>query len=141
MGINPAQITDAMRRRMPKSEQKFYGKPFEEQVIELEAKNELEMHSQYMSYLDRHGIEIVWHADPTRKATIKPGLPDFAVCHGPPFKMLFIEFKAGKNKLSKEQDHFKNRILAAGGWYVIAYSYLTARDATQEFFKLGEMIE
>src|SRR5215510_9718417 len=126
MGIKRGQITDAMKKRMPESEQKVYGKPFEDQVAQIEADNEREMHSQYESFLARHGIELVWHCDPTRKATIKPGLPDFAVCHGPPLKTLFVEFKAGANKLTKEQRHFYHQIVSVGGQYVIAYSYLIA---------------
>ena len=37
MGINPAQVTDAMRRRMSKAEQKNYGKPFTAQVAQCRA--------------------------------------------------------------------------------------------------------
>ena len=142
MGISKAQITDAMRKRMSKREQQIYGKPFEDQVAELEEQAEETMHEQYSSYLYRHGFRLVIHADMDRKVHDLPiGWPDYTVSYGPPLQTLYVEFKAGRNKLTPEQDAYRNLITVSGGTYVVARSFKAAMDATIQFFNLGDPTE
>jgi hypothetical protein len=130
-------IPDNLVRRMSEEDRKKYGvKTAEEVDAEVEIKLERNLHNKFINFLNRHSLGY-YHADMSRKSTIASGLPDFGVFRGS--RIIFIEFKIGKNVLSEVQ---KNRIgimLLDNNRVGVCYSYAEAIRLVKEFFGITEL--
>jgi hypothetical protein len=119
-------------RRMSKEDREKYGVKTNEEVdAEVEIKLERDLHNKFISFLKRHSLGY-YHADPSRKSTVASGLPDFGVFRGS--RIIFIEFKIGKNTLSEVQ---KNRIcvmLLDNNTVCVCNGYAEAIRLVSEFF-------
>jgi hypothetical protein len=107
-------------------------------TAEAGAKHELELerdlHNEFSGFLARNGFKLVIHADPTKPSRIKPGWPDYSIIRSN--RILFIEFKIGRNTLSQVQETVINELLAEGCTVHVLYSYEAATRATKEYFAL-----
>jgi hypothetical protein len=140
MGIRPEELTDAMKERMDigdkQREIRRLGKRYLETQAEAETRKLLELeredHGSFSNELLRQGLEFE-HDDPVRRTRNRVGWPDFRIFFGPPPGSLFVEFKKGKNKLSKEQEEKRRYLEAAGHPYVVAYSLSEAIEAVHRY--------
>ena len=68
---------------------------------------------------------------------VKAGVPDIflAVPKGG-YAGLFIEMKVGKNKTSKDQDEWIERLMRAGYRCAVCYGFETARYEIEEYLKI-----
>ena len=68
---------------------------------------------------------------------VKAGVPDMflAVPKGG-YAGLFIEMKVGKNKTSKDQDEWIERLMRAGYKCAVCYGFETARYEIEEYLKI-----
>lgn len=68
---------------------------------------------------------------------VKAGVPDIflAVPKGG-YAGLFIEMKVGKNKTSKDQDEWIERLMCAGYKCAVCYGFETARYEIEEYLKI-----
>jgi hypothetical protein len=126
---------DHILRRMPPEERKALGPAgllAEEALALRESKDELNDHRNYIQYLQLVGLEFV-HSNPVKRPTIEVGFPDFGV-FGPGSRVLFLEFKRGKNTLTDEQKAVRRRLELAGCRYEVAYSLAEAIGYTKEVF-------
>lgn len=118
----------------PKDRQALGIKTPEERMIKAGLELERDLHSQFSGWLHRNGFDDFYHADPSRRATIAAGLPDFGIFRDS--RILFIEFKIGKNSLNPEQEGAFTRMSAAGNVVLICHSYPEAVKAVSAFFNL-----
>lgn len=95
---------------------------------------EREIHSQFSGWLKRNGFEDYYHSDPVKRATIKKGLPDYGIYRDS--RILFIEFKVGKNGLTPDQEEVFGRMGRQGNVILVCYSYEEAVQTVQKFFSL-----
>ena len=129
MGLEP---TANIVERMAAADRKKLGRRGEtraETVHRVTTALERKIHDQFSSFCRRHKIA-VWHSHPTRKSSIRTGLPDFLCLKNS--RALLIEFKVLPNKLSKEQDEVFAE-LESGGNYV----HVIEEDAPGEAYRLA----
>jgi hypothetical protein len=70
-----------------------------------------------------------------KKSGVLSGVPDvFVAIPSMAFSGLFIEFKAGKNKLTDNQRSMIDRLVKDGYECKICYSWFEARDMLKEYF-------
>ena len=135
------ELTDNIRERMDPADraklpikQRFTAK---ETSQRNEKKREIEMHNEFAQWLRmrKHIFEFV-HADPTRRATIAKGWPDFTIFSIEP-RPLLIEFKVFETGiLSQDQlDRFGNLFRLHHEVFVCT-SVGDAIDQVLEFFHL-----
>jgi hypothetical protein len=143
MGTDPASLTkDQLNLIVPEDRQVVAaaighpnaGLTTEEALAKHELKLERDMHSEFSGFLARNGFKLVIHADPTKPSRIKPGWPDYSIIRSN--RILFIEFKIGRNTLSQVQETVINELLAEGCTVHVLYSYEAATRATKEYFAL-----
>jgi hypothetical protein len=104
MGIDPAMLTEAQLRLIPEADRKPLGKlgltkaeALRQETFKLERK----IHDEFSGFCQRNQITI-WHSNPVRKSSIRPGLPDFLCWKSG--RAIAIEFKVAPNKLTTEQE-------------------------------------
>ena len=143
MGTDPASLTKAQLERMAPEDRQVVaaavghrnaGLTAAEASAKHELKLERDMHSEFSGFLARNGFKLVIHADPTKPSRIKPGWPDYSIIRSN--RILFIEFKVGRNTLSQVQERVVNELLAEGCTVCVLYSYEAATRATKEYFAL-----
>jgi hypothetical protein len=120
----------------PEDRKKFGVHTAEEIQADNNLKTEREIHSQFFSWLRRHGFTDFYHSDPVRRPTIQAGLPDFGIYRDS--RIIFIEFKVKPNGLSEVQESVFQRMGASGNVILICYSYDEARRAVAKFFHLDQ---
>lgn len=82
MGLNPSQLTDAMRRCIPEKIRKEMGKhglTFEEALATRECRRERDLQLLLRQLLDYHDIPYV-NGRTDKKSTCAKGTPDFVLC-------------------------------------------------------------
>ena len=68
---------------------------------------------------------------------VKAGVPDmFLAVPKSGYAGLFIEMKVGKNKTSKDQDEWIERLMRAGYKCAVCYGFETARNEIEEYLKI-----
>lgn len=95
---------------------------------------ERDIHSQFGSWLYRHGFEDYYHSDPVRRPTIKSGLPDFGVYRDS--RIIWIEFKVHPNSLTPSQEECFERMGRNGNIIMVCYSSPQAEQIVTKFFNL-----
>jgi hypothetical protein len=89
-------------------------------------KSERETQSEIQRYLDLTGIRytVIAHGDPKRNWGFKAkrGWPDLVGCIPPRGRLLAIEVKAAKGRLSQEQEAELAYLRAAGALVILAKS-------------------
>jgi hypothetical protein len=118
----------------PRDRQALGIKTPEERILKANLELERDLHSHFAGWLRRNGFYPFYHADPVRRSTIAVGLPDFGVFRDS--RIVFIEFKVGKNKLSAEQEEVMTGMSTAGNVVLVCYSYQEAVNAVEQFFQL-----
>jgi hypothetical protein len=106
----------------------------EERILKAGLELERDIHKQFDGWLRRNGFDDFYHADPSRRATIQAGLPDFGIPRDS--RIIFIEFKVHPNGLNAEQEQTFTRMSAAGNVVLVCYSYEEAVKAVTSFFQL-----
>jgi hypothetical protein len=143
MGTDPASLTKKQLERMAPADRQIVAAAVGHPnagltTAEAGAKHELELerdlHNEFSGFLARNGFNLVIHADPTKPSRIKPGWPDYSIIRSN--RILFIEFKVGRNTLSQVQETVVNELLAEGCTVHVLYSYEAATRATKEYFDL-----
>ena len=132
-------ISQNLLSRMDPADRKQFGKAgrtWAEAVASDSEKLERKLHSDYVSFLRRHGFKDhqIITSPMNRKSFLPPGFPDFLIQRGGRF--LYIEFKAGSNVLSTLQEIVIADLIAEGCTVLVLYSYSEAIKATAEFFNL-----
>lgn len=134
------ELTDRLRKLMDPADKKKLGKEgqtFDEAQSGAWDKLEKELHNQYLGFLRRNGFIEPIHAPMNKKSMLPEGWPDFTVFGGgrgiPP---LFIEFKVGKNKLSKEQESCIELLRSMGYTVYVLYTYEESVRYTKAYFGL-----
>jgi hypothetical protein len=133
MPIFTGQIPDAIldkiadpadRRKMGKA-----GLTMAERSAKEETRLERELHSQFSGFLKRNESKtaLVIHADPTKPARMTPGVPDYTIFfrNG---RVLFVEFKVGRNWLTPEQTIIIAQLRESGFPVLITSSYEFVTD-------------
>ena len=127
-------IPDHIGKLMSPEDQKKYGfKTVEQTIYETEFKLEKELHDFFISFLNRQKLGY-YHADPTRKSTIALGMPDFGIYRNS--RIVWIEFKIGKNKLEPHQKDKIATMLTDGNAVQVCYDYMSAVNVVGKFFEL-----
>jgi hypothetical protein len=143
MGTDPASLTKAQLERMAPEDRQVVaaavghpnaGLTTQEAGAKHDLELERDLHSEFSGFLARNGFKLVIHADPTKPSRIKPGWPDYSIIRSN--RILFIEFKIGRNTLSQVQETVINELLAEGCTVHVLYSYEAATRATKEYFAL-----
>jgi len=103
MGIDPFSLSDKQKSMIEPSDREKGGRTLQtrsESLARVGKLLERKIHDQFSDFCHRHKI-IVWHSNPTKKSSIRVGLPDFlclrndiAVC---------IEFKVLPNNPTIDQ--------------------------------------
>jgi hypothetical protein len=129
--VIPANIV----RGMSLEDRRRYGvRTAEEQAAHDEMVVERTLHSQFSSWLFRNKFMMPYHSDMSRRPTIAAGIPDFGIHRDG--KILFIEFKVGKNQLNEAQEKCFAEMGAQGDVILVCHSYEEAVRATRNFFNL-----
>jgi hypothetical protein len=127
-----SKIADpAERKRMGKA-----GVTLAELEAEHSEKAERQDHNNYLSFLHRNEFKNwqILHANPNKRSTLPPGHPDFLIqAKG---RSLYLEFKAGTNKLSDVQELVIADMIGDGFTVKVVRSYAEAVHATLEHFEL-----
>jgi hypothetical protein len=143
MGTDPNSLPDSFKKLMSTADRQFVAAAVGHPnagltTAEARAKHDLELerdlHSEFSGFLARNGFNLVIHADPAKPSRIKPGWPDYSIIRSN--RILFIEFKVGRNTLSQVQETVVNELLAEGCTVRVLYSYEAATRATKEYFAL-----
>jgi hypothetical protein len=125
MGI---QLTERMKQLMSPQDQKALGVQPSDQSTPRPEREEQRI---FANDCLRRGFAYVWHSTASAtKATL--GCPDFIVAANG--KTFWIEFKVGSNKLSADQQSFKDKLLANGATYALVH---TANEAIQFISRTG----
>jgi hypothetical protein len=149
MGIDPATLSERQWSLIPKEERKRWGKTAMTQA-EIRHKycklTERKIHDAFTVFCDSHGID-VWHSNPTRKSSIRAGLPDFLCVRDN--RCVGIEFKVSPNGLSKVQEdqianlrahgntvHICEEPLPEFGGEIKGVAYSEAVEILKAFFQL-----
>jgi hypothetical protein len=106
----------------------------EEELAQHNLTLERDIHSQFGSWLYRHGFEDCYHSDPARRPTIKAGIPDFGVFKDS--RIIWIEFKVRPNGLSESQAQCFERMGRRGNIIMVCYSSPEAEKIITKFFNL-----
>jgi hypothetical protein len=142
MGIDPAMLTEAQKRLMPKAERRKLGRAGLTRAEALHiatTRLEREIHDQFSSFCLRNGID-VWHSNPTKKSSIGTGLPDFLCWKGG--RAICIEFKIKGNPLSKIQESRIDTLIAHGNPVHVCVedepglAYIKATGILRDYFNL-----
>jgi hypothetical protein len=143
MGTDPVSLPDSFKRLMATEDRQIVaaavghpkaGLTTDEALAKHDLELERDLHSEFSGFLARNGFKLVIHADPTKPSRIKPGWPDYSIIRSN--RILFIEFKIGRNTLSQVQETVINELLAEGCTVHVLYSYEAATRATKEYFAL-----
>lgn len=108
MGYDINALHPDMLRKMDKSQREAFGKDGklpEERQEAAEHKLEKKLQSDIKSTLDRYGYQYIQNRM-DKRSTSTTGAPDFVIII--PGKIILVECKVGKRKLSKAQDDFKD---------------------------------
>jgi hypothetical protein len=136
MGWDSKALPDRILKRMPKAERP--GGNAGLTATEAEEKRisqlELEIHTQFWSFLRRNGFEDVEYSNPHRSTRARKGRPDFLICRRS--RRLGIEFKVYPNKLSGAQEEFFAMAARQDNPCLCCYDYESATRAVLEFFGL-----
>jgi hypothetical protein len=128
-------IPEHLGRLMSPEDQKKYG--FESIAActeRLEAQREKDDHDFLLAFLRKEELGY-YHAPMYKKSELPVGIPDFGIYRGS--RILWIEFKTGKNKLSPEQKNQIARMLTDGNEVRVCYSYPEALAAVKTFFGIN----
>lgn len=118
----------------PRDRAQFGIRTPEERIIKAGLELERDLHNQFSGWLHRNGFDDFYHADPSRRATIAAGLPDYGIFRDS--RILFLEFKVPPNGLNAEQEECFSRMGAAGNVVLVCHSYPEAVKAVSAFFNL-----
>ena len=130
-------VHENLARLMSQEDRTKYGiKTMNEILSEQEVKLERDLHNMFIAFLTRHELGY-YHADPTRKSTIAIGMPDFGVFRNS--RIIWIEFKVGKNRLSHEQHDKIAAMLADGNEVRLCYEYSEATELVRNFFGIKQV--
>jgi hypothetical protein len=124
------------KRMSPEDREKYGVKTAAEIAAEAEIKLERDLHNKFISFLNRSELGY-YHADTSRKSTITSGLPDFGVFRGS--RIVFIEFKVGKNTLSEVQKKRIGIMLTDNNTVHVCHGYAEAIRLVKEFFGITEL--
>lgn len=125
---------ESFRKCMEPQERKRLGQlTNEETATEKEREGELELHEQFISFLRRNSLGY-YHTNPSRKSTIKRGMPDFGVYDES--RIVWIEFKVGHNDLSPVQKVQIAEMVSRKNVVFVCHEYPTAVELTTKFFHL-----
>lgn len=128
-------ISQNLVNRMSPEDRRRYGvRTVEEQVAHDEMVVERTLHSQFSSWLFRNGFVMPYHSDMSRRPTIAAGIPDFGIHRNG--RILFIEFKTGKNQLNEAQEKGFAEMGNQGDVIMICCSLQEAVRVTTKFFDL-----
>ena len=119
---------------MSPEDQKKYGFQTPE-AIEAQRDDvlEKELHTEFIQFLNRYDLKY-YHAPMHKRSQFPVGQPDFGVHRAS--RILFIEFKVGKNRLDPDQKNRIAELLADDNEVHVCYSYEAAYRATTKFFNL-----
>lgn len=119
---------------MSPDDQKKYGFQTPE-AIEAQQDDvlEKELHTKFIQFLNRYDLNYD-HAPMYKRSQFPVGQPDFGVYRAS--RILFIEFKVGKNRLDPDQKNRIAELLADDNEVHVCYSYEEAYRATTKFFNL-----
>jgi hypothetical protein len=107
-------LPENILRHMSAADRKSLGKgglSAHEAIDRAQAKGEAAMQRQFASYCSLRGLEYLWHRL-DRKTGATPGWPDFLVVVSG--KVVFIEFKTSKGRLSDDQQRVQLALQKAG---------------------------
>lgn len=86
--------------------------------------------------IEHGGSRNVLEASNLRKIGVRAGIPDYFFMHpNSKYHGLWIEFKAGKNKLTKEQEEFFNLAKNVNYKCVVVWNWADAVKEIQEYIK------
>jgi hypothetical protein len=89
---------------------------------------------QLTFHIPNGGFRDAREAKELQRQGVLSGVPDiFVAIPNIPYSGLFIEFKAGKNPLSKNQKTMIERLLENGYQCKVCYSWFEAREALKEY--------
>ena len=136
MGIDLSSVPDAFKSKIApevRTELGFKAQTTEDGRRAFDRREEGVMHEKFQQFCNYHQLGYV-HSRMDKKATIKKGWPDFSLfLNG---RSMFVEFKAGDNKLSEDQEQCIESLRKAGMLVEVAYDLGSAMRAASEFFKL-----
>jgi hypothetical protein len=127
-------IPNNIGKLMSTDDQKKYGFRTVEAITEQqEIDREKDLHTMFMQFLHRHRLGY-YHAPMFKKSELEKGVPDFGVYRGS--RIIWIEFKVGKNKLDPDQKNKIATMLADDNEVRVCYNYSDATREVIKFFNL-----
>ena len=129
-------IPDHIGRLMSPEDQKKYGFETIEVIGERqEAQLEKELHGQFLEFLNSKSLGY-YHAPMFKKSELPVGIPDFGVFRGS--RIIWVEFKVGKNKLDPDQKIKIATMLADDNEVRVCYDLISGINEVKSFFKINE---
>lgn len=131
-------IPQNLLKLMTASDRKQFDKAgwtAEECQDRIDMRLERKLHAEFNGFLRRHEFNLVIHGDPRKRSQLPPGWPDYSIFSFVG-KVLFIEFKVGRNTLSEIQKEVIASLLKEGFTVLVLRSYADAVDATMKFFSV-----
>lgn len=122
-------MSPADRKRLGKA-----GMTSDEAQAQIEARSERELQRQINNLLCLHDFIFNWSRS-DKRTTCKLGWPDYTVFHGS--KVLFMEIKFGKGKLSPEQTALHARLATQGFQVHIVTTFNQAHQLITEALSGG----
>lgn len=148
MGIDLAALGNNIWVRMIETDRKKFPRRMRMTEAERQDKQvkilERKIHNQFTKFCDRNGIWPI-HSDPTRKASIRAGSPDY-VCWRDG-KAIAIEFKVYPRQLTTEQENVFAKLQAMNNTVITiteaveGEAYREATRLIKEFFNLADVSE
>jgi VRR-NUC domain len=127
-------LPDHVLEKMSPADRKALGKggvTASEAIAKAEAKSERAAQKLFASWLSLRSIYFIT-ARPDKRSTIRIGHCDFSIFHAG--KVLFVEMKGPRGRLSEEQEQCIGELLDKGFRVALAYSAVEAIQVTREFF-------
>jgi hypothetical protein len=124
-------LPEAFLRAMSAKDRRAIGQPTMAEAEAQQRGQERELKRDVLNWLNLQGAW-VFTQRMDKKTRGKRGVPDLIVCTPPNGRFLAVELKATGGRLEAEQEGECQRILAAGGIAIVAYSL---RDVMEGFWK------
>jgi hypothetical protein len=124
-----AILPDRILTKMSAADRKKLGKAgvtASEGAAKCDHREEIAIHNQIKAFLHRNYIRYLY-ASPNKRSTLPVGYPDFTI-FGSHFRVVFIEVKTAKGKLTKEQLDWQIHLITRGHFHYVVGSYLEAID-------------
>ena len=118
----------------PEDRKKLGLRTWEESRAEGELKLERDLHTEFIQFLNLHRLGY-YHAPMFKKSELEKGIPDFGIYRGS--RILWIEFKVGKNKLDPDQQNKIAEMLVDGNEVRVCWSIEEGIRETGKFFNLN----